>query len=759
MKLIKYIKVCACAAMFIFSTIGMQVNAEVPVCDAITIKHIHTGNENSGGGCYQQNMSFECVIQNRYLSDDEGPGSNGTTGPACYICHNNMGVWIEYTETHLNCGLGAQPGMRGWSCRYCGTGMGMWNHDSTHSIVKYGRNCREGTQEYTYGTFSITAAPTEWVKDFVTLTPGFDNPGGLTVNQGMPYLWTESPGLTPEGNNRIVTENGSYSCTLNTNSTNCTQVSIPITISNIDKTAPKVEVEYDHTKFLTETWINVRAEDLQPDMTGGSGLAAEPYSWDGGGTWTSDAVKQITDNGTYLLQVQDGVGNISTCEIIIDFLDITPPRISCEPNTTEWTRENITLTCTAEDLQPDGQAGSGLAPNAYSWDGGITWGSNTTLEVTENGIYSVQVQDSLGNIASKEVTVSVIDRTPPIVTCSLNTYGWSQTEVTVYCIAQDLQPNGSKGVGLGVEAYSWDGGKTWSGISSFATGEMKLYQVLVRDVLGNQSSGEVLVDNLDNSPPKITISMEPQIWMFGSAVLTANASDDKSGLEKTGAYSWMGGIWSEKNTLEIKKEGTYSVRVRDLAGNIAYASIDAKRLDFESLENSNMPPEVKKPKQTKAKEKERTEKVTKEEELHKEKTEEAVTNTPRLSKEKQPDEVKNLYHWKRELLLLGILILSAVLWGLLVYLLLQRCKYMGMIYGYTFKGKKRYLGLVKCMVKESYYMVKIPGKLLEKAETNEYCIKWNQALYNGSTIKELIIVLESGQISAILEQWVEFKGI
>ena len=66
-------------------------------------------------------------------------------------------------------------------------------------------------------------------------------------------------------------------------------------------------------------------------------------------------------------------------------------------NPTEWTEDDVTLTINATDNE------SGLAEEAYSFDGGVTWQAENTKTYTENtSEIIIQVKDNVGNVATAE---------------------------------------------------------------------------------------------------------------------------------------------------------------------------------------------------------------------------------------------------------------------------------------------------------------------------------------------------------------------
>lgn len=81
--------------------------------------------------------------------------------------------------------------------------------------------------------------------------------------------------------------------------------SLEADIQNIDRTAPQMHVVQDGD------FVTIQAEDLQEDGTPGAGLSEQPYSFDGGESWTAEKQKKLTDAGVYRLCVRDRLDNQS----------------------------------------------------------------------------------------------------------------------------------------------------------------------------------------------------------------------------------------------------------------------------------------------------------------------------------------------------------------------------------------------------------------------------------------------------------------
>ena len=134
-----------------------------------------------------------------------------------------------------------------------------------------------------------------------------------------------------------------------------------------------------------------------------------------------------------------------------------------------WTNAGVTLTASCNLLKGN----AAYAANAYGWADG-------KLYVTENGTYSVEAVNAKGQRTTASYTVRCIDRTAPVIEAvegQISTM--SRTAITVSVRATDSES------GLAAEAYSIDGGSTWTAQTSFTVQEGAPLELVVRDAAGN----------------------------------------------------------------------------------------------------------------------------------------------------------------------------------------------------------------------------------------------------------------------------------
>ena len=252
--------------------------------------------------------------------------------------------------------------------------------------------------------------------------------------------------------------------------------------------------------------------------------------------------------------MRDRLGNESEHVFTVTNIDTEGPEISAGQSTSEWTKEAVLLTATAEDDQ------SGLHEDAYSWNGG-DWQNVTEYTVTENGTYKLKVRDRLGNESEHVFTVTNIDVEGPVISAGQSTSEWTNETVLLTVAAEDDQS------GLHETAYSWGGGE-WQTGAEYTVMKNGTYILKVRDRLGNESEHVFTVSNIDCKLPVINSWNLSTMELTSDPVeVTVTAMDAESGLAEQ-AYSLDGQNWQSENVFTIRENGIYNVYVRDRAGNV-----------------------------------------------------------------------------------------------------------------------------------------------------------------------------------------------
>ncbi len=187
----------------------------------------------------------------------------------------------------------------------------------------YVRNC--GKEEGTvYGYLSVSSSNTQWTSGSIILNAFHVQNGLADLQSGSEYFVWEKDGtiLKTEKSDQIqVTDNGKYIVKVmdHNRDTGEEELSVAAHVKNIDKTPPVIKgVIYNKEEKVKSNTIYIQAADLQPDGSTGSGLAAAPYSYDGGKTWKSGDKEEVTENGVIEIKVKDACGNIAAKSVTIE---------------------------------------------------------------------------------------------------------------------------------------------------------------------------------------------------------------------------------------------------------------------------------------------------------------------------------------------------------------------------------------------------------------------------------------------------------
>lgn len=596
------------------------------------------------------------------------------------------------------------------------------------------------------------------------------------------YSWDNGATWT-SSNQKTVTANGSYTVKVRDKLGNASARSI--NVNNIDSIPPvigEIKAEPDGTTAQDDngkTWgtkgiLTVNATDE------GLGLADQAYSWDNGATWTEDNTLTVTENKEYEATVRDKADNRDSKKAVVDFVDLVVPKITdFSPNTQEWAQSYV-LTVTAVDQE------SGLADEAYSYDGGKTWTADNTLTITENGTYKVIVRDRVGNGNAddtekdniEEIIIETIDTTPPKLEQSQ-----TPTEWTNDCVRLDVKAV-DEGSGLADQAYSWDGGKSWTTESSHIVEKNGNYSVVVRDKADNRATANYQVTNIDKVKPKASmqrISPKPsKHWITGNAVLKVTAKDTESGLADQ-AYSWDGGkTWQKSAEKKISKGGTYTVVVRDKAGNKTITNLKVNKMMPEPDPTPKpiipeVPDDIKpdptpkpflivpQPKPTPvpviAAEEPKQEKLEKEEPEKIIETKEEPEPEPieieidRAEGSKRKEEWKPFKMFERIMAsLLKALFVICLLF--LIFLFFRTIP----VYGLMEEDSYKLLGRALIKKKKEAYFVKVSKRILEKGDTSRYKLRFGKNFANRKEDEALTIQLPEEQVvNTVIKRDVPFE--
>ena len=406
-------------------------------CFTVPVYHRHSGNSSSGGACYSP--VYHSHNSSCYRSCSYDPVSwtvDHYENTECTYHGDVERVVYSVRIRHYGCGLDVEDRIVAIDCPTCG-GTPEAGLAGTH----YYLSCN---LEGTVAGYNRTCGRTEGV------TVDYYNPGcGLEVRS---YGDISLNNSTPEWTAGNVTLTGSLN---------------------------------DPEGVISDGGfgvMNFRAE---------SGEIVEN---------ASDSIT-VSENGIYVMDITVDETRFDTASasvmLNVSNIDRTPPTInevSYDQGDT-WLHSNE-ITVTASDPQPDGTPGSGLADEAYSFDGGSTWQSSPTFSCTENGTVEIRVRDYCGNIAETSVEITNVDNSGPDVSYIFTPTIWYEGDAPRQYTFNATDEES----GLPEFPFSYDGGETWTDEIRLAVSGEKTITVLVRDSLDNIT--EITIVNKHDIRPK-----------------------------------------------------------------------------------------------------------------------------------------------------------------------------------------------------------------------------------------------------------------
>lgn len=552
------------AVMLSIGLLGSTLNAgsmpalAAPVTYNEYIYHIHSGDSDSGGGCYTVPVlhehadecyrTYECKweLRNYYNRWDEINDYTLVFVSDCGETHEQQGALGD------RCALSDHVSHTDLICSHTG------------EIDHYDLGCGLDPSVFV-GSFAAVTDTDNWAK---SVTMFMAHSGLVNVDSASAYSVNGNP---VDGNYINITSNGEYTVHLNHDSSSrVSDITVPI--SNIDCTAPVITCTPDTTEWTTDNIIvTTTASDLQPDGSNGCGQIS--YSYNGGSSWTESSVREYDKNGEYTIMVRDMLENTSQTTFNIRNIDREAPTVSISYDDTPNV-SSVMVSVDASDTMSDGSEGCGLPDQAYSYDNGNSWTNENTYIASENGLLEIRVRDNLGNQIKESIFIANIDDTAPEYETRISPEGWTNQPVTVEIIANDINPDGSEGSGIPTEGYSYDGGVTWTDEASKVVSDNTNLEIAVRDNAGNINTSECTIETIDTEAPSVALCYA----LSGNsteACLKVVASDSGSGLTDT-PYKWNASDYSASDTLTVNENRLYTVSVRDKAGNIAVKGIEVE---------------------------------------------------------------------------------------------------------------------------------------------------------------------------------------
>lgn len=508
------------------------------VVASVNLTHEHRGVSTTKGYCYSGAETYHegCTNKLTYLRPDYNASADGSWGLyvcpsghyATRSCHNAVGLTCEmgaYYSYALSCGL------------------------AEGSIT---------------GVFQIKKTIEN---EIYTLSP-------LTTTSSTMCVITSCTWDDGTVGELAVTENGTYSCTLSWKDNGIAKTeTLTYTVTDYDTEPPLITaLTADKTSWTNQ---NITLTVMATDNYGVTGYRID------NGEWGTSNKLTVTKNGTYTVYVKDAMGNVSEGKTItITNIDKTVPVITIDPITSDWTKEDITVTFSATDNSND------TIYYAVSESGSLTAAQITDTKssytVSKNGTYYVYAKDKAGNIAKKIFNVSSIDKEAPVIVIDSFDSAWTNKNIQITFSATD---NSDDTIKYAVSKSSTLTTAEVNGMeTSYTVTANGTYYVYAKDLAGNIAKKAVTVSNIDKESPVITVGEMSSNYTNKAYDIKFSATDNLSGVlyytVSLNGNLGKDGITGTDTTFEVAENNLYYVYAIDRAGNIAKKEVLISNLDF-----------------------------------------------------------------------------------------------------------------------------------------------------------------------------------
>ena len=163
---------------------------------------------------------------------------------------------------------------------------------------------------------------------------------------------------------------------------------------NFDNTAPNVDIEYNTKLPAKSVLVTITSNEEIQEIEGWK-LSEDKKV----------LTKEYSENTTETITVKDLVGNETQATIEINNIDKTGPNVNVGYSTKNPTRENVTVTITANE---EIQAVQGWTLSSDK--------KTLTKEYTENTTETITIKDLAGNETQVNIEISNIDKNLPEIT-------------------------------------------------------------------------------------------------------------------------------------------------------------------------------------------------------------------------------------------------------------------------------------------------------------------------------------------------------
>ncbi|MFP4697847.1 MAG: immunoglobulin-like domain-containing protein [Eubacteriales bacterium] len=325
---------------------------------------------------------------------------------------------------------------------------------------------------------------------------------------------------------------------------------LDITVDWIDKEPPTGTMEYD---INTPTRDNVLGT-INVDDNNGESVTILNNS--GEPTYLFDKPDE-----KFTFELMDSVGNTSSVEAVVTWIDREPPIGEITLSTEKRTADPVIATLSANE------------PIIVTNNNG-----SFEKEFTENGSFEFEYMDEAGNEATSEVVVTNIDDTLPRADITYSTTEWTKEDVEVTISVMDYDT-------VAIHQYPenflleddivYDDNGNIKEIKYLVNENETIMEIELIDIDTHLTTvTNAYVDFLDNEPPYISnIIYSEEEWTQNNVTVNVEIKDELSD------YTIINNEGS--HTLEFTENGVQELIVEDSLGNRDTLDIEVNNIDRE----------------------------------------------------------------------------------------------------------------------------------------------------------------------------------
>ena len=324
---------------------------------------------------------------------------------------------------------------------------------------------------------------------------------------------------------------------------------VDIKIDNIDKEAPRLDVEYSKTEPTNgNVQVTLKSNEEIQDVNG----------------WTKSSngkelTKDYSSNTEESVTIKDLAGNETTANIKIENIDKTAPNIDVRYSITRPTNENVEVTIISnEEIQ-----------DVNGWTKSSN-GKELTKEYSSNAEEAITIKDLAGNESTANIKIENIDKTAPIINVR-------------YSITRPVNGDVEAIITANEEVQEVDGwersvnGKQLTKTYKNNTEE----KIVIKDILGNETTANIKIENIDKTAPSVSVRYSTTEPTEGEVQVTITSNEelqDVNGWVKSNS----GKVLTRTYTNNVEE----TVSIKDIAGNEQNVEVVIRNITHNSNNDS-----------------------------------------------------------------------------------------------------------------------------------------------------------------------------